>query len=143
MNRAKLLILAILAVGASMAAGCTVVDQGVFHATWTVNGPGGPVTCESRGADKADFLFTQKTNSMGFDELFDCADLAGDTDPLPLDDYTYVATLLSCPNTQPGCPNSTTLLMSDPQDATTDICDSTSGSNCNVDLPTFNFNFAQ
>ena len=117
------------------------VTAAVFHATWTVSDPGGPATCAEVGADKTSFLFTQDSNQMGFDELFDCQDLAGNTLPLPLDDYTWVATLLECPNADPGCPGGTTLLMSDAQNETTDTCDQIVGNDCIIDLPTVDFIF--
>jgi hypothetical protein len=117
------------------------VTAAVFHATWTVSDPGGVATCAEVGADKTSFLFTQASNSMGFDEVFACQDLAGDTVPLPLDDYTWVAALLDCLDADPGCSNSTTLLMSDPQNETTDTCDQIVGNDCFIDLPTVDFIF--
>ena len=150
MMKAKLAMMAILALGLTQTAGCFIssddddtvtVTDGVFHATWTVSDLAGPTTCEAKGADKASFLFTGSDN-MGHEELFACADLVGDTDPLALDSYTYVVAMLDCPDTTPGCPGSTTLGMTDPLTTSTDTCDSISGTSCIVDLPTIDFTFS-
>ena len=101
MSRTQLVFLASLALAASLAAGCiittdgdNVVNDGVFRTTWSLSTSAGATTCQTQGADKVSFLFTAHYDGMGFDELFDCFDFAGSTNPLPLDDYTYVATLL-------------------------------------------------
>ena len=140
MIKTKLATLAALALGATLAIGCTSSseDEVIFHATWTVSDPGGPATCADFGAEKTSFLFTQASNQMGFDELFDCEAGAGDTVPLPLDNYTWVASMLDCPDTSPGCPNSTTVVMSDPQTENTEDC---INNPCLVDLPTVDFIF--
>ena len=84
MTRAKLSMLAALALGVSLAAGCTdddtvVVDNVVFHPTWTIADSSGPSTCADHGAEKADFVFTPDANqAMLFDELFDCDALGGE-----------------------------------------------------------------
>src|SRR4051812_26307564 len=121
MKIANIVPAALLALSLTQAAGCIInsssdntVSDGVFHATWSLSDQAGPVSCAEVNADKADFLFTEASNSMGFDELFSCQALAGDSDPLPLDRYTYVASLLQCPDNQPGCPNSQTLGQSNP-----------------------------
>ncbi len=138
----RLSIFVVLALLSLAATSCgTSVDHGVFHVSWTVTDASGASTCAAHGANKISFLFTGGTDHAGHDEIFDCSATSGDTAPLPLDDYTYVVALLSCPNSQPGCPGGSTIKMSDPQTTNSDICDRTSGSNCIVDLPVFNFNF--
>ena len=140
MTRARLSMLAFAALALSLAAcdGDSSYTDVAFHPTWTLNGTTDPNACADLGADKAEFLFTQASNSMGFDELFDCGDFAGETAPLPIDDYTYVGAMLSCPDSTPGCPGSTTLAMSQ-QLSATDDCDDISDFICHVDLPTFDF----
>jgi hypothetical protein len=107
------------------------VSAGVFATAWTVQGTTTPAACDDVGADRVSFLFTQASNNMGFDEIFTCGDFGGDTAPLPLDDYTYVAALLA--------PDDSTILMSEAQSTNTDTCDSIEGSNCVVILPIFDF----
>ena len=119
------------------------VNDAIFHTTWTMSDGAGPTDCASVGADKISFLFTRGSDNMGFDELFACDDLAGDTSPLTLDTYKYVAAVLSCPDEQPGCPGSTTLAMSDEQNTSApypdNTCDDLDGTTCIINLPTFDF----
>jgi hypothetical protein len=136
MINSRLSLFAALLLGLSLGAGCdgddeVIVDNAVFHATWTVQNTVDGSGCTEVGADRVSFLFTQASNNMGFDEIFTCADSGGDTAPLPLDDYTYVAALLA--------PDDSTILMSQAQNVGTDTCDEISGANCIVDLPTFDF----
>ncbi len=116
--------------------------QGVFHAEWTLTETGvGPTTCAAQGADKVSFLFTDST-LMGFDELFDCADLAGDTNPLPRDSFTFNVTLLDCPDATPGCPGGASLGMAGPISASFGTCESFSvPPTCIKDLPIVDFTF--
>src|SRR6266508_2922701 len=133
MKNVRLVFVAMLAMAAFSSTGCIFTSDddpssAVFHATWTITDAAGPSTCEAHGIDKTSFLFTG-TDAMGHDEVFDCPDEAGDTAPLALDTYTYVVTLLSCPDTSPGCPGGTTIKMSDPTDVTAsvDTCDRVNG----------------
>ena len=141
MNRAKLCTVATLALalGASLAAGCTSgngTTAAVFHATWTV----APGNCASHNAQKISFAFTDSANGL-HDEIFDCSDGANNTAPLPLSSYTYVVALLHCPDTTPGCPGSSTVLMAPALSVNTDTCDTITGTTCNIDLPTIDFSF--
>ncbi len=145
MTNGKLAVFAGLAAMLALGSGCIIttsdntVDSGVFRATWSVNGSMLPTACTAVGADKTSFLFTQRSNSMGFDEVFDCFDFRGDSVPLPLDSYTYVATLLQCPNTNAGCPGGTNLDAVGPLDDNFDTCSSISSGICFADLPTIDF----
>jgi hypothetical protein len=130
----------------ALSSGCIIssdddsYDSGVFHATWDVNGSVSPSACDQAGADKVSFLFTRDAAPhTGFDELFDCFDFAGDTNPLPVDGYTYVASLLQCPNTAPGCPGGTTLSATNPLGDDFFSCHDVSSGLCFVDLPTIDF----
>ncbi len=150
MKNSKLALIAIMALGLSQATGCiftsdddddAVVTAGVFHAEWTLTETGvGTTTCAAQGADKVSFLFTDSLN-MGFDEIFDCGDLAGDTNPLELDSYTFNVTLLDCPDTTPGCPGGADLGMAGPINANFNTCDVIAGSTCIKDLPGVDFAF--
>ena len=147
------LVLVALTMTAFSSTGCIFVDDdddqpppdptaAVFHGTWSITDAAGPSDCETHGVDKTSFLFTG-TDNLGHDELFDCADFAGDTAPLAYDQYTYVVSLLDCPDATPGCPGGAMVgELSQPQDVTASVstCDAVSGLNCIVDLPTFNFN---
>ena len=132
-----------LAAMSALGTGCIISsddgsgDRGVFHATWDVNESHNPSACDAVGADKVSFLFTA-SNRQGFDELFDCFDFAGDINPLPIDDYTYVASLLQCPNTAAGCPGGVVLSKTDPLSDTFLDCPVGSGT-CIVDLPLIDF----
>jgi hypothetical protein len=146
MKKSKFASLAgIVALGAisALGTGCIISsddgdsDRGVFHATWDVNGDIVPAACDEVGADKVSFLFTA-SNGQGFDELFDCFDFAGQTDPLPIDDYTYVASLLQCPNTASGCPGGVVLSKTNALSDTFLDCPIGSGT-CIVDLPQIDF----
>ena len=149
MTRARLSMLAFAALALSLAVGCggddddVVVEDAIFHATWTISDAAGPTDCASVGAEKVSFLFTRGSDNMGFEELFDCDDLAGNSDPLSLDTYKYVAAVLDCPDTQPGCPGSSTLAMSDEQNTEAphadDTCDGVDGTSCIINLPAFDF----
>ena len=88
---AKIAGVATLAAMSALGTGCIISsddgsgDRGVFHATWDVNESHNPSACDAVGADKVSFLFTA-SNRQGFDELFDCFDFAGDTNPLHLNE---------------------------------------------------------
>ena len=130
----------------ALSSGCIIsssddtVDSGVFHATWDVNGSVSPSACDVAGADKVSFLFTRDAAPRtGFDELFDCFDFAGNTNPLPIDGYTYVASLLQCPDTRPGCPGGVVLSATDPLGDDFFSCHDVSSGICFVDLPTIDF----
>ena len=146
MKNVRLVLVAMLAMAALSSTGCIFVSDddptaAVFHGTWSITDAAGPSDCVTHDIDKTSFLFTGSDNE-GHDELFTCADEAGDTAPLALDSYTYVVTLLQCPDATPGCPGGTSVKMSDPQEVTASVstCDREDGDNCVVDLPTFNFN---
>ncbi len=116
------------------------VDNAVFNTAWMLTNGAGATTCANVGANKTSYLFTG-TDNMGHEDLFTCSDMGGDTAPVPLDNYTYVVTLLNCHDAQPGCPNFDNIKMSDPQTVNTNSCDTITGSTCHIDLPIFNFNF--
>ena len=146
MGRTKLLLLAMAVL--ALAPGCIietndgdVVTDGVFHATWSLSDANGPTTCQQQAADKVSFLFTARYDGMGYDELFACPALAGDTVPLPLDDYTYVASILDCPDATPGCPGGDILGESPPLRDTFATCSAIDYGICFVDLPTIEFAF--
>ena len=116
------------------------VTGAVYHATWSLSTAGGPTTCAAQNANKVSFLFTG-TDQMGHEDLFACEDLAGDSVPLALDSYTWVATLLDCTDAMPGCPNFNNLGQSDPLTEDFATCDAVVGTNCVVNLPTIDFTF--
>jgi hypothetical protein len=146
MMKWKLATFAALGAMVALGSGCIIsssddsVDSGVFHATWSVNGSVSPAACDAAAADKVSFLFTRDApGHTGFDELFDCFDFSGNTNPLPIDGYTYVASLLQCPDATPGCPGGTTLRDTDPLGDDFYSCDDVSSGICFVDLPTIPF----
>jgi hypothetical protein len=145
MKKSKLATLTGLTALLALSSGCIIssgddtVDSGVFHATWDVNGGVSPSACDAAGADKVSFLFTRDATSTGFDELFDCFDFAGNTNPLPIDGYTYVASLLQCPDNRAGCPGGTTLSATNPLRDDFFSCHDVSSGICFVDLPTIDF----
>jgi hypothetical protein len=144
MTNGKFAWSALLVSALALSSGCIIssddntVDQGVFHATWDVNGSTSGSECAAVGADKVSFLFTDSAGH-GTDELFDCIDFAGDTNPLPLDNYTYVATLLDGPTTAAGCPGGANLAASSPLSDNFDTCTDISGGTCFADLPLIDF----
>ena len=141
----KLPLVLLLALAAPLAGGCIItsddddVIDGAFDVSWTVSDGNQPVSCQQAGADKVSYLFTRQYNGTGFEDLFDCADFVGTTVRYPIDDYTYVASLLDCPNNQPGCPGSTTLSQTDPLVDTLYTCNSIEDQTCYVTLPTIEF----
>lgn len=146
MTKSKFASFATLTALLALGSGCIIntsdntVDSGVFHATWDVNGSVNPSACDAAGADKVSFLFTRDAAPhTGYDELFDCFDFAGNTNPLPIDGYTYVASLLQCPNTQPGCPNGVVLSATNALGDDFYTCHDVSSGICFVDLPTIAF----
>jgi hypothetical protein len=142
MRNAKLAVLAcgmiVLGSGCIITSDDDTVDNGVFHATWSVNGSTSPSACTAP-IEKVSFLFTQDSTSQGFDEVFDCFDFSGNTGPLPLDGYTYVATLLDCPTTETGCPGGDPINATQPLEDNFDTCSDISGGHCFVDLPLIAF----
>jgi hypothetical protein len=93
-----------LALLASHATGCVfdidddddddVVEAGYFRATWTLTADGFPVSCFDVGGDTVSYIFTD-SYGQGDEDLFDCEAMAGNTDPLPIDDFTLSVSLLS------------------------------------------------
>jgi hypothetical protein len=143
MKTMKLSMTALALVVLSQAAGCIFVsddedeiDQGVFHSTWTLTQGGSAVTCGDVGAVSVSVLSTGSDN-MGHDDLFDCVDMAGDTFPLALDDYTIAVDILDAAMAslavQPAVLDASFL---------TDPCDRESGSTCIIDLPNVEFAFS-
>ena len=148
MRNEKCVLASMLVLLLSGASGCIfvndddgVVTDGVFRTAWDVTSGNSQINCADVGAEKDSFLFTAETFGDGFDELFDCDAFAGQTSPLPIDDYTYVASLLDCPNNLPGCPDGVTLAASDPLQDTLNTCNVISGGICFVDLPLIDFTF--
>jgi hypothetical protein len=113
----------------------------VFRYTWSLTNGTAPTTCAAEGADKVFMVMTRDSDSMGFSEIFDCADLGGDTAPLDLGGYQVQPTLVHCNDAVATCADTTTIVMNDVTthlDSTT--CDSVEGTNCVVVTPLFNFN---
>jgi hypothetical protein len=70
------------------------VETATFRATWMITQPSGQATtCDAAGIASISFLFTD-SSAMGYDDVFTCALMTSLTDPLPLDDFTFVATAL-------------------------------------------------
>jgi hypothetical protein len=138
---------AALALCAFSATGCIFVSdddpieptQGVFHATWTLTQGGAAVTCTDVAAASTSFLSTRASDSMGFDDIFDCADLAGDTVPLTIDDYAISVSILDANDAVLGqIPNPLE------HSFVTDLCDTVSadGDVCTINLPNVEFQFS-
>lgn len=140
MKKTRFSMVAVLALFAMQAAGCIFVtddeDEGYFHATWTLSQGGAATTCQAQGADGVSFLFTDSANN-GTDEIFDCVAMAGNTNPLPVDDYTLSVSLLDAQDQVLG--------QSIPLDAADGVslltCDSFDGDLCVKNLPNINFVF--
>jgi hypothetical protein len=111
-----------------------VPTQGVFQTTWTLTQGGAAVACGDVGAASVSFLSTAATTNMGYDDVFTCTDMAGNTAPLPLDDYQISVSILDAMEQVLGqTPN--------PLQATFDTCDSIDGVTCLVALPNIEFAF--
>jgi hypothetical protein len=140
MKKTRFAMVAALALFAMQAAGCIFVtddeDEGYFHATWqlTLTG-GGSTTCAQQGADGVSFLFTDSANN-GTDEIFSCAALAGNTNPLPVDQYTLSVSLLDANDQVLG-----QSIPIDGDDTSLLTCDSFDGDLCVKNLPLINFQF--
>ena len=118
------------------------VTQGVFVTSWTLTTNSGPTTCAAQGADKVSFVFTRGSDNMGFDEIFNCADMGGDTLPFTIDTYVYDVTLLDCDGAMPDCSDGANLGSTpDPIDANFNTCDQIVGNTCKVNLDNINFVF--
>jgi hypothetical protein len=110
----------------------------VFRYTWMIAGGG---TCASLNADKVFMVMTRDSDNMGFSEIFDCGDFAGDSAPLELGSYVVVPTLVHCNDGVGTCQDTTTVSTNDnPTPLTSDPCDSVEGTNCVVTTPLFVFN---
>ena len=140
MKTMKLSMTALALVVLSQAAGCIFVSddspsQGVFHSTWTLTQGGTAVTCGDVGAVSVSVLSTG-TDNMGHDDLFDCVDMAGDTFPLAIDDYTIAVDVLD--SAMASLATAPAVL-----DASfaNDPCDSESGDTCFINLPNVEFAF--
>ena len=140
MKTMKLSMTALALVVLSQAAGCIFVSddspsQGVFHSTWTLTQGGSAVTCGDVGAVSVSVLSTG-TDNMGHDDLFDCVDMAGDTLPLAIDDYTIAVDVLDAAMaslaTAPAVLDAS--FVNDP-------CDADDGTTCTIDLPNVEFAF--
>ena len=113
--------------------------QGIFRLSWTLMDNTGPITCASVNADKAFMVFTRDSDSMGFSEIYDCADMAGDTAPFTLDTYQLVPTLVDCLDA--NCDTHNTVSMIDnPAMLDFSTCDSIEGQSCIVEQG-IQFNF--
>lgn len=93
----KLAFTALMFAGLAQATGCIFVadddDTGRFHATWSITAGGAASTCDAHGADYVALTSTLAGTAQGYDDLFDCGDLAGTTNPLPLGDYTIAVSI--------------------------------------------------
>jgi hypothetical protein len=141
MKNARLVIVAMLAMGAFQSAGCffttddsddDVVDAVRFRMTWSFTDANGPTDCLAHNGDTVNFVFTRDTDNMLFAEPFNCEDMMGTTAPLTLGAYHYVPTLTF----SDGSPN---VMTDDAIPINSDVCDSLEGSNCIVNQD-FNFN---
>jgi len=125
--------------------------QGVFHMSWVVTGPGGAArTCADATADTVQYLLTDNATSTGYDELFDCVDLAADTAPLPLSTFTYLLYIVDCSmdpsvNCADGMVRGMSMELNDAfvDGSGTAVCDRLNGATCIVDLPMVNFALPQ
>jgi hypothetical protein len=80
------------------------------------------------------FLSTRASDSMGFDDVFTCSDLAGTTSPLSIDDYSISVSVLDANDQVLGQTPT-------PLSANFDTCDSESNDTCFVNLPNIEFAF--
>jgi hypothetical protein len=113
-----------------------VPTQGVFHTTWTLTQGGAAVTCASKGAASVSFLSTRASDNMGFDDIFTCSDMAGDTAPLTIDSYLVSVSLLdgaTPPNVLGQTPT--------PLSADFNTCETITGTTCFNTLPNIEFTF--
>jgi hypothetical protein len=111
--------------------------QGAFRTSWSITQTGAATTCAAVGAEKVAFLSTKVGTTMGFDDQFPCADLAGDTGPLAIGNYTISVDVLDAAGT-PLNPTPANL-----QDGFNNGCDSVEGANiCIVNLPNVEFAFS-
>jgi len=72
--------------------------QGNWHATWEITSGGAAATCADVGATFVSFTSTLMGGTVGNDDIFNCDDLAGDTDPYDAGSYTVVPALCSGPD---------------------------------------------
>jgi hypothetical protein len=70
------------------------VDRGKFALTWTILEAGAPSNCANVGADDVSLLLTIADTAEGDDFIFSCDAGQGVSDPLPLEEYVIVVTLL-------------------------------------------------
>jgi hypothetical protein len=141
MKTMKLSFAALALVALTQATGCIFVsddevDQGVFRTTWTLTQNGSTVSCGDVGADGVSFLSTAASTNMGYDDVFNCTALAGNTSPLPLDDYQISVSVLDAQDNVLGqTPNPLQASFLGP-------CDLESDGTCFVDLPNIEFAFS-
>jgi hypothetical protein len=119
--------------------GCIFVSdsgpsKGVFQTTWTLTQGGAATTCATVGAASVSFLSTRASDSMGFDDVFTCSDMAGDTAPLTIDSYSISVSVLDANDQVLG---QTPTPLSD----NFDTCNSTANDTCFVTLPNIEFAF--
>lgn len=70
------------------------VTAGSFVASWDLTTESGfPLSCAEVGGRSVSFLFTDSSGQV-YEDLFDCEAFAGETDPLPLDDFSLSVALL-------------------------------------------------
>lgn len=74
----------------------TPAGNGYFSFTWTLVAGSSTVTCDDVGVDAVSSLATLSGTMSGYEDLFDCTDMAGTTRRIPLGSYTVVVQSLDC-----------------------------------------------